>query len=72
MVLLIVFAILAVSEFAGGVSSASQSLNRWVLSKVNVETIPIPLMNIINGGKHAGNGLSIQEFMIMPVWRAYL
>ncbi len=30
------------------------------------ETIPIPLMNIINGGKHAGNGLSIQEFMIIP------
>ncbi len=29
-------------------------------------TIPIPLLNIINGGKHAGNGLSIQEFMIIP------
>lgn len=28
--------------------------------------IPIPLLNIINGGKHAGNGLSIQEFMIIP------
>jgi enolase len=28
--------------------------------------LPIPLLNIINGGKHAGNGLSIQEFMIIP------
>ncbi|MEM2305442.1 MAG: phosphopyruvate hydratase, partial [Candidatus Methanomethylicia archaeon] len=28
--------------------------------------IPVPLMNIINGGKHAGNKLSIQEFMIIP------
>ena len=29
--------------------------------------MPVPLMNIINGGKHAGNELSIQEFMIVPV-----
>ncbi|MGQ4915071.1 MAG: phosphopyruvate hydratase [Candidatus Asgardarchaeia archaeon] len=29
--------------------------------------MPIPLMNILNGGKHAGNKLAIQEFMIMPV-----
>ena len=27
-------------------------------------TLPIPLMNIVNGGKHAGSGLAIQEFMI--------
>jgi enolase len=31
-----------------------------------VTTIPVPLMNIINGGKHAGSGLAIQEFMIAP------
>jgi len=30
-------------------------------------TLPVPLMNIINGGKHAGNELAIQEFMIAPV-----
>jgi enolase len=29
--------------------------------------LPVPLMNIINGGKHAGNALSIQEFMVVPV-----
>ena len=29
--------------------------------------LPVPLMNIINGGKHAGNKLSLQEFMIIPV-----
>ncbi|MCD6279222.1 phosphopyruvate hydratase [Candidatus Micrarchaeota archaeon] len=28
--------------------------------------LPIPMMNIINGGKHAGNGLAVQEFMIVP------
>jgi enolase len=30
-------------------------------------TLPVPLMNILNGGKHADNGLSIQEFMIVPI-----
>lgn len=30
-------------------------------------TLPVPMMNIINGGKHADNSLNIQEFMIMPV-----
>ncbi len=30
-------------------------------------TLPVPMMNVINGGAHANNGLSIQEFMIMPV-----
>lgn len=30
-------------------------------------TLPVPLMNIINGGKHADNGLALQEFMIAPV-----
>jgi enolase (EC 4.2.1.11) len=33
-------------------------------------TLPVPLMNIINGGKHAGNELKIQEFMIVPVGAA--
>ncbi|MBC7692699.1 MAG: phosphopyruvate hydratase [Methylotenera sp.] len=30
-------------------------------------TLPVPMMNIINGGKHADNGLAVQEFMIVPV-----
>ena len=33
----------------------------------NANTLPIPMMNIINGGKHADNTVNIQEFMIMPV-----
>lgn len=33
----------------------------------NARTLPVPMMNIINGGKHADNSLSCQEFMIMPV-----
>ena len=34
---------------------------------VFARTLPVPMMNIINGGKHADNPIDIQEFMIMPV-----
>ncbi len=34
---------------------------------VNAKTLPVPMMNVINGGKHADSSLNIQEFMIMPV-----
>lgn len=37
---------------------------------VNANTLPIPLMNILNGGSHADNGLDFQEFMIMPTGAA--
>jgi enolase len=37
------------------------------LGGVNAHLLPIPMMNLINGGKHAGNKLDFQEFMIMPV-----
>ena len=33
----------------------------------NAKTLPVPMMNILNGGKHADNNVDIQEFMIMPV-----
>lgn len=37
------------------------------LGGVNAKTLPVPMMNIINGGKHADNNVDIQEFMVMPV-----
>lgn len=37
------------------------------LGGTNGRTLPVPMMNIINGGKHADSSLTIQEFMIMPV-----
>lgn len=37
------------------------------LGGVNAKTLPVPMMNIINGGKHADSSLNIQEVMIMPV-----
>ncbi len=37
------------------------------LGGVNATLLPVPMMNIINGGAHANNGIDIQEFMVMPV-----
>ncbi|MDE4542326.1 phosphopyruvate hydratase [Thermoanaerobacterium sp. R66] len=37
------------------------------LGGVNAKVLPVPMMNILNGGKHADNNVDIQEFMIMPV-----
>ena len=34
---------------------------------VNANTLPIPMMNILNGGAHADNSVDLQEFMIVPV-----
>ena len=45
---------------------SGQPLYRY-LGGVNANTMPIPMMNIINGGSHADNSIDFQEFMIMPV-----
>lgn len=42
------------------------SLYRYI-GGVNAKVLPIPMMNILNGGKHADNNVDLQEFMIMPV-----
>ncbi|GIW93732.1 MAG: enolase [Pirellulaceae bacterium] len=44
----------------------NQPLYRY-LGGVTANILPAPLMNIVNGGKHADNGLDVQEFMIVPV-----
>jgi enolase len=49
--------------------AAADSLNMPLyryLGGINAYTLPVPTMNVLNGGKHAGNALSIQEFMIQP------
>jgi len=37
------------------------------LGGVNAHTLPVPMMNILNGGKHADNNVDLQEFMVMPI-----
>lgn len=60
-------AILAVSlSNALAASEASRMELFEYLGENKGAVLPVPLMNIINGGKHAGNDLSIQEFMIIP------
>jgi len=61
-------AILAVSmACARAVASANgQSLYRY-LGGAEAATLPVPMMNIINGGAHADNSVDLQEFMIMPI-----
>ncbi|MCI8654425.1 MAG: phosphopyruvate hydratase [Clostridia bacterium] len=55
---------LAVAKAAA--DSLGLSLYNYI-GGVNAHQLPIPMMNILNGGKHSDNNLSIQEFMIMPV-----
>jgi enolase len=55
---------LAVAKAAA--SSLGITLYRY-LGGVNTNRLPIPSFNVLNGGKHAGNNLAIQEFMIEPV-----
>ncbi len=43
-----------------------QPLYRYI-GGVNANVLPIPMMNILNGGSHADNGIDFQEFMIMPI-----
>ncbi|GHT79186.1 enolase [Bacteroidia bacterium] len=43
-----------------------QELYRYI-GGVNANTLPIPMMNILNGGSHADNSIDFQEFMIMPI-----
>jgi enolase len=55
---------LAVANAAA--QESNQFLYRYV-GGVNANTLPIPMMNILNGGSHADNSIDFQEFMIMPV-----
>ncbi len=55
---------LAVAKAAA--DALGQPLYRYI-GGVSANTLPVPMMNIINGGEHADNPIDIQEFMIMPV-----
>jgi enolase len=49
-----------------GAQNTNQQLYRYI-GGVNAHLLPIPMMNILNGGSHADNSIDFQEFMIMPV-----
>jgi len=60
--------ILAVSLAAAkaGALESGQELYKYI-GGVNAKVLPVPMMNILNGGSHADNSIDFQEFMIMPV-----
>ena len=61
-------AILAVSMAAAKAAAqeSGMSLYRYV-GGTNAKTLPVPMMNILNGGAHADNKIDFQEFMVMPI-----
>jgi enolase len=61
-------AILGVSLAVAKAAAEALGLSLYqYIGGTNAKTLPVPMMNIINGGKHADNSVNIQEFMIMPV-----
>ena len=61
-------AILGVSMAVAKAAAASVGLPLYLyLGGVAAKELPVPMMNILNGGEHADNNVDIQEFMIMPV-----
>ena len=61
-------AILGVSMAVAKAAAASLKMPLYrYLGGMNAKQMPVPMMNILNGGKHADNNVDIQEFMVMPV-----
>ena len=61
-------AILGVSMAVARSAACSLQLPLWkYIGGIRANTLPLPMMNIINGGAHANNGLDFQECMIMPI-----
>ena len=61
-------AMLGVSLAVAKAAAASLGMSLYnYIGGVNAKELPVPMMNIMNGGKHADSSLSVQEFMIMPV-----
>lgn len=60
-------AILAVSIATAQAAAASKGLPLFAYLKTDNYKMPVPMMNIINGGEHADNSVDFQEFMIVPV-----
>lgn len=61
-------AILAVSLAAAKAAAKATGLSLYrYVGGANVKTLPVPMMNILNGGAHADNKIDFQEFMVMPI-----
>jgi len=59
-------ALLGVSLAAARAAAAAAELPLYRLLHANAHTLPVPLVNLINGGRHASNDLDFQEFIVIP------
>lgn len=65
-------AILGVSLSVAKAAAKSLELPMYkYIGGINACVLPVPMMNILNGGKHANNSINIQEFMIIPISKTY-
>ena len=61
-------ALLGVSLATAKAAAAARGMPLWAyVGGVSAHVLPVPMMNIVNGGEHADNPIDIQEFMVMPV-----
>lgn len=61
-------AILGTSLAVAKAAAAARGLPLWAyIGGVSAHVLPVPMMNIVNGGEHADNPIDIQEFMVMPI-----
>lgn len=62
-------AILSVSMAVARAAAAEQQMPLWryLADESSADLLPVPMMNILNGGSHAPNNVDIQEFMVMPI-----
>ncbi|MBD3270380.1 phosphopyruvate hydratase [Candidatus Peregrinibacteria bacterium] len=63
-------AILGVSMATARCAANEKKISLWQYLNPEANLLPVPMMNILNGGAHADSGVDIQEFMIMPVGAA--
>ena len=60
-------AILGVSLAAAKASAANQGVPLYRLINSTAQILPVPMLNVLNGGEHADNNIDLQEFMFMPI-----
>ena len=60
-------AILGVSLAAAKASASNQNIPLYRLINSTAQILPVPMLNVLNGGEHADNNIDLQEFMFMPI-----
>jgi len=56
----------SVAAARAAAAAAGVSLYRWLCGDAEVFTLPVPMLNVVNGGAHAANSIDLQEFMLVP------